>query len=382
MSETRNYQNQTAKQADIRTSNIQAAQAVLDTVRTSLGPRGLDKMVTNTKGELIVTNDGATIMKQLSARHPVARMLVDLSAAQDIEAGDGTTSVVVLATSLLSSTTDLFNAGIHSSKIAASFQKCQLEAQKVIDTMTIPVDLNDRDTLISLASTSLSSKVVSPHSNILAPIAVDAVLSVRDPLIPNNVDLRNIKVIMKEGATVDSTQLIHGVVFNKPPKRLPGAPSSIENPKIAICQFCLSPPKSNMDSTLIASDHTALDRILREEKTYTLKLVKSIRDSGANVLIVQKNIMREAVSDLAHHFLNKLGIMVISDIEISEMDFISRSLGATPVASIDDLLPANLATAGLVEVKENMTYITGCNPRPDDAPTRTIIVRGTNQMVI
>ena len=193
-----------SKEGDVRMSNIVAAKAVADAIRTSLGPRGMDKMIQAEKGEVLITNDGATILGQIQVLHPAARMLVELSKAQDIEAGDGTTSVVVLAGALLDACTKLLGKGIHSTTIADAFLRCSEKAEEILSGMSIPVALDDRDNLIRAATTSLSSKVVSNNSQILAPIAVDSVLRVSD-LTHHQVDLRDIHIVKQLGGTIDDS---------------------------------------------------------------------------------------------------------------------------------------------------------------------------------
>jgi len=201
------------KPALIRQSNMQAAKAVSDAVRTSLGPNGMDKMIEDPKGNVELTNDGATILKKMCVLHPAARMLVDLSQAQDIEAGDGTTSVVVLAGSLLNASSKLLDKGIHPTTISAAFQKAGKFAEKVLEDMSIPIELGNRDALIKASDISLGSKVVAQYSGILSPMAVDAVLKITDQSNPGLVDLRDIRVISKLGGTIEDSQLSEGLVF-------------------------------------------------------------------------------------------------------------------------------------------------------------------------
>lgn len=223
------------KTKDIRTNNIIAAKAVADVVRTSLGPRGMDKMIQDGKGHVLITNDGATILKQMEVVHPTAKMLVEISKAQDIEAGDGTTSVVVIAGTLLNAAQELLEKGIHPSAISEGFAVALNKAIEIIEGMGQPVDLNNRDQLIQNAITSLSSKVVSHHSDLLAPMAVDAVLKIIDKENDTNVDLRDILLSKKIGGTVDDSELIDGLVFvDKKVSHFAGGPSKIENAKIGL----------------------------------------------------------------------------------------------------------------------------------------------------
>jgi T-complex protein 1 subunit delta len=373
------------KQKDIRMTNIIAARAVADVVRTSLGPRGMDKMIQDPKGKVIITNDGATILKQMEVVHPTAKMLVEISKAQDIEAGDGTTSVVVIAGALLRAAEELLQKGLHASHISDGFQVALKKALEVIDDMSIPVDLNDRQKLIENAITSLSSKVVSHHSDLLAPIAVDTVLQVIDKETATNADLNNIHVACKLGGTVDDSELINGLCFvDKKASHHAGGPTRIENAKIGLLQFPLSAPKTDLESNVVVHDYTAMDRLLKEEKKYLVDLCKKIQKSGANVLLLQKSILREAVSELALHFLAKMKIMVIKDIDRDQIDFISRTVKAQPVAHIDHLKPEMLGTADLC-VEESaggsskIIKVTGC---PNQGETVSVLLRGSNQLVL
>lgn len=260
-------------------------------------------------------------------------MLVELSKAQDIEAGDGTTTVVVIAGALLDACTKLLNKGIHSTVIADCFLRCAAKAQEILSSMAIPVSLEDRESLLRAASTSLSSKVVSNNSAVLAPIAVDAVLQVSD-LARKQVDLRNIKIVKQLGGTIDDSQLIRGLVFPRASDTSMLGVRSVKNAKIGLIQFHLSAPKTDIDNKVIINDYTQMDRLLREERSYILnvrfspsphpQMCKKIKQTGCNVLLVQKSILRDAVNELSLHFLSKLKILVLSNIEREDIDFISR----------------------------------------------------------
>ena len=246
--------------------------------------------------------------------------------------------------------TELLAKGIHPTSISDGFQVALQKALEVIDGMAKPVDLEDRDSLIQNAITSLSSKVVSHHSDLLAPMAVDAVLKIIDKETADNVDLRNVLVSKKLGGTIDESELIEGLCFvDKKASHLAGGPTRVENAKIALVQFPISAPKSDLESSVVVPDHVAMDRIIKEERQYILNIVKKVVNSGANVLLLQKSILREAVSDLALHFFAKKKIMVIKDIDREQIDFISRTINATPVAHVDHLTADKLGTAGLVE---------------------------------
>ena len=257
-----------SKPAEIRTSNIRAAKALSDAIRTSLGPRGMDKMIQDAKGEVTITNDGATILDQMRVIHPAAKMLVELSKAQDVEAGDGTTSVVVMAGSLMEAAEKLLKKGIHPTAISEAFQKAAAESVRILESIAKPVDLGDKDKLLQSANTSLNSKVVSQHSSELSPIAVDAVLKVIDPERDNNVNLKDIKVIQKLGGTVDDTEMVNGLVFQE---KAAGNVKKVDKAKIGLIQFQVSPPKTDMDNQV-----TNLTQIHNRSDLYYILLSQQI----------------------------------------------------------------------------------------------------------
>lgn len=370
------------KPAQIRFSNIVAAKAVADAIRTSLGPRGMDKMIQSGNGDVTITNDGATILKQMQVLHPAAKMLVELSKAQDVEAGDGTTTVVVLAGSLLDAAQKLLLKGIHPTTISESFQKAAAKSTEILEGMAVPLELSDRESLLKSATTALNSKVVSQYSNILSPLCVDAVMKVVDPAKDTNVDLHDIKVIKKLGGTVEDTELIEGLAFNQRAASSMG-PSKVEKAKIGLIQFCISPPKTDMENQVIVSDYTQMDRVLKEERQYILNICKQIKKAGCNMLLIQKSILRDAVNDLALHFLAKMKIMVVKDVEREDIDFICRTLGCRPVASLDHFTPETLGLADLVEeVQTGSSKIVKITGIAHTAKTVSVLVRGSNKLVL
>ncbi|KAL8731464.1 MAG: hypothetical protein Q9181_004305 [Wetmoreana brouardii] len=369
----------------VRNANIMAARAVADAIRTSLGPRGMDKMIQTGKGETIITNDGNTMLKDMSVMHPAAKMLVDLSAAQDVEAGDGTTSVVVIAGSLLGAADRLLAKGIHPTIISESFQRAAAAAVETLHDMSHPISLSDRTTLIQAASTSLSSKIVSQHSALLGPIAVDAVLKTIDQRTADNVDLKNIRIIKKLGGTIEDTEMVDGLVLNQPIVKSGGGPTRIEKARIALIQFQLSAPKPDMENTVVVNDYRQMDKIIKEERTYILNMVKKIKAAKCNVLLIQKSILRDAVDVNALHFLKKVNIMCIKDVERDEIEFICKSTGCKPIADIEYFTEDKLGAAGLVE--EVSSYgsrtvkITGVTSK-SAGQTVSIICRGANNLVL
>ncbi|CAA7271623.1 unnamed protein product [Cyclocybe aegerita] len=369
------------KPMELRLSNMVAAKAISDAVRTSLGPRGMDKMIQTSKGEVIVTNDGATILKSIQALHPAAKMLVDLSAAQDIEAGDGTTSVVVLAGSLLGAAEKMLQKGIHPTTVADSFTKASAKAVEYLTEISTPVDLNDRASLLRAASTSLNSKIVSQYSSTLAPIAVAAVSRLVTPT-SSNVDLRDIRVVKKIGGTIEDTELVEGVVLNQNVVSA-GGPTRMEKAKIAIIQFQLSAPKPDMDNTVVINDYRLMDKIIKEGRQYILNMVKKIKKANCNVLLIQKSILRDAVDELALNYLKRLNILAVKDVERDEIEFLSKSLGCKPISDIEAFTEDKLGYADLIEETSDsevkVVRITGIRNR---GRTVSILATGSNHLVV
>eukprot|EP01133_Synstelium_polycarpum_P016905 gene16905-20102_t len=370
------------KEKDVRTSNIVAARAVADAIRTSLGPKGMDKMISSPTGEVIISNDGATILQHLELRHPAARMLAELAKAQDIEAGDGTTSVCVIAGALLGAVSTLMAKGIHPSIISEAFSLALNKSLEVLTSMATPVSLTDKASLVKSAITSLNSKVVSQYTN-LATISVDAVLSVIDPATATNVNLRDIKIIKKLGGTIDDTELIHGLVFDQHTAHAAGGPTRIQGAKIGLIQFCLSAPKTYMDNNIVVSDYTKMDKVLKEEPKLILEMCRKIQKSGCNVLLVQKSILRDALNEFSLHYLAKLKILVVKDIERDDIEFICNTVGCTPIANIDGFTAEKLGKADLVEevgtTDGKIVKVTGI---PNPGKTVTILCRGSNKLVL
>ncbi|KAH9268932.1 T-complex protein 1 subunit delta [Batrachochytrium salamandrivorans] len=372
-----------SKPVEVRSSNIVAGRAVASAIRTSLGPKGMDKMIQFGRNEVVISNDGATILKHMAVMHPAAKMLVDLSAAQDVEAGDGTTSVVVLAGSLLGAAESLLDKGIHPTTIAEAFTRAADKATEFLTEMSTPLELSDRESLLKSASTSLNSKIVSQYSGLLAPIAVDSVLRVIDPATATNVDLKDIRLVTKVGGTIDDTQLIDGLVLTQNVIKSAGGPTRIEKAKIGLIQFQLSPPKPDMDNQVVVNDYRQMDKILKEERVYLLNLCKKIKKSGCNVILIQKSILRDAVNELSLHFLSKLKILAIKEIERDEVEFICKSTGCHPIADIDSFTEDKLGYADLIEevttAGAKVVKVTGVK---NSGKTVSVLVHGANQLVL
>ncbi|KAK8197167.1 t-complex protein-like protein 1 [Phyllosticta capitalensis] len=366
----------------VRTANITAARAVADAIRTSLGPRGMDKMIQTGKGETLITNDGNTMLRDMAVLHPAAKMLVDLANAQDVEAGDGTTSVVVICGSLLGAAEKLLAKGLHPTVISEAFQRAAAAAVQTLHDMSIPIALEDRQTLLKAASTSLSSKIVAQEPK-LATMAVDSVLRVIDPKSADNVDLKNIRILKKPGGTIDESEIVDGLALQQQVVKSGGGPIRMEKARIGLIQFQLSPPKPDMENQIVVNDYRQMDKILKEERTYLLNMVKKIKKAKCNVLFIQKSILRDAVNDLSLHFLAKLNILCVKEIERDEVEFIAKSTGCKPIADIDSFTEDKLGSADLVEEVASsgakVVKVTGVKAQ---ARTVSLVVRGANTLIL
>ncbi|KAI9853971.1 MAG: T-complex protein 1 subunit delta [Vezdaea acicularis] len=371
------------KPVAVRTANIVAARAVADAIRT----------IQTGKGETIITNDGNTMLKGMSVMHPAAKMLVGLSAAQDVEAGDGTTSVVVIAGSLLGAADRLLTKGkskresfakrVHPTIISEAFQRAAAAAVQVLHDMSQPISLSDRATLLQAASTSLSSKIVSQHSNLLAPMAVDAIMKTIDPKSADNVDLKNIRIVKKVGGTIEDSEMVNGLVLTQGVMKSGGGPARMEKARIGLIQFQLSPPKPDMENQIVVNDYRQMDKILKEERNYLLDMVKKIKKAKCNVLLIQKSILRDAVNDLSLHFLSKLKILAIKDIERDEVEFICKSTGCKPIADIDSFTEDKLGSADLIEeVQSSGSRVVKVTGVKNAGHTVSIVCRGANSLIL
>lgn len=354
-----------------------------DPTKTSTADPSPPCQVAQADGHVIITNDGATILNKMTVEQPAAKMLVELSKSQDAVAGDGTTSVTVLCGSLLKKASELLERGIHPTTVSDAFNAAAAKALEFLEAAAVPVAAGDRDALIRAASTSLSSKVVHQYSRLLAPMAADCILKIADPARPEATDLRDVRVVAKLGGTIDDSEAVEGLVLDSRAARGAGGPTRVEGARIALVQFQVSPPKSDLENSVVISDYAQMDRVLKEERNYILQLVKKIRASGANVLLIQKSILRDAVTDLSLHYLAKAKIMVVKDIEREDVEFISKTLGLTPIAHPDGLRPDKLAAAELVEEvavgSGRVVKVTGI---AHPGATATVLLRASNALML
>ncbi|MCC6034252.1 MAG: TCP-1/cpn60 chaperonin family protein [Desulfurococcaceae archaeon] len=361
-------------------ANIAAAKALAEVLKTSLGPRGLDKMLVDSFGDITVTNDGATIVKEMEVQHPAAKLLVEVAKAQDAEVGDGTTSAVVLAGTLLAKAEELLDQDIHPSIIIEGYTKALREALRILREIAVPVNIEDRDTLRKIVRTAIASKYVGGDivSSKLSEMAIDAALTVSEKKPDETREFRvdDVKIEKKKGGNVLDTQLIYGIVIDKEVVH-PGMPRRVENAKIALLDAALEVEKPEITAKINITSPDMIKAFLDEEAKILKEMVDKIAEVGANVVICQKGI-----DEVAQHFLAKKGILAVRRVKRSDLEKLERATGGKIVSSVRDLKPEDLGYAALVEERkignDKMVFIEGCkNPK-----AVTILVRGASDMVL
>jgi len=288
---------------NIQISNFLIAKGVSDAIRTSFGPHGMDKVIVSNK-EILITNDGATIMKNANFEHPIAKLLFNVAESQDSEVGDGTTSVVILSGSFLGASLNLIRRGISQSKLIQFLDIFLNETKKILIDIAIPVNLKNTNALYNAACTALESKVISSYCHILAPLAVKSILFLIDKNQGSNVDLKKIKVIKKKGGTIEQTEFIDGIALDYPVIKTYGGPTKITGAKIALIQFSLCSPNTDLESTLVIENYAQMDKLLKEEKQFIISLCRKIKSTGCNVILQQKSILRDSINDFATQILS------------------------------------------------------------------------------
>jgi archaeal chaperonin len=365
------------KGREAQKNNINAAKTVAEIVRTCLGPRGMDKMLVDSLGDVTITNDGATILKEMDVQHPAAKMMVEISKATDNEVGDGTTSVVVLAGSLIEKAEELITKNVHPTVIVDGYRKCAVKSIELLNNIAIKVTNNEKEQLIRIAKTSMQTKLVSKESDDLANIVVTAALQVSESRNGSTkVDLDDIKVEKKSGGSIKDTKLIKGIVLDKEVVH-GGMPKRVEKAKIALINSALEIEKTEFDAKLNITSPEQMKRFLDEENTMLKTMVEKVTGSGANVVICQKGL-----DDIAQHYLAKANVLTIRRVKESDITKLSRATGARVINNIDDLTSKDLGAADLVEERKVETdkwvFIEGCkNPK-----AVTILIRGGSQRVV
>src|SRR6267143_7396 len=359
-------------------NNIAAAKAVADAVRSTLGPRGMDKMLVDSLGDVVITNDGVTILKEIDIEHPAAKMLVEVAKTQDEEAGDGTTTAVILAGELLKKAEDMIEQNIHPTVIAGGYRLASQKAHEVLEKIATKVSMKDTDVLKKVAITAMASKSSSGHRDVLSDIVVKAVTSVAEERADGTyyVDDDDIQITKKQGGSIADTQLVEGVIVDK--ERVhPGMPAQVENAKIALIDVALEVKKTEIDAKIEITDPSQLQAFLSEEENMLRRMVETVRKSGANVVFAQKGI-----DDLPQHFLAKEGIYAVRRVKKSDMEKLAKATGGKVVTKLDELTKDDLGHAKLVFEKkigdDQMTFVTGCK----DPHAVSILIRGGTEHVV
>jgi len=351
--------------------NIMAVRAIAEILKTTYGPKGMDKMLVDSLGDITITNDGATILDKLDIQHPAGKMLVQIAKGQDEEAGDGTKTSVIFAGELLKEGEKLLNNNIHPTIIVEGYKKALEKAVEIIREIGKPISIDDTEILKKIALTSLNSKAVGEAADYFADIAVEAVRLIAEKRGDEYVvDLNNIQIIKKHGGSLMDTKLVKGVVIDKEVVH-PDMPRRVENAKIAVLDAPLEIEKPEIDLEVSITSPDLVKRLLEKQEKILAEKVEKIAATGANVVITQKGI-----DEVAQHFLAKKGIMAVRRVKRSDIEKIAKATGAKIVTNIDDLTPEDLGWAELVEERkvgeDKMIFIEGAkNPK-----SVTILIRG------
>ncbi|MHC1635639.1 MAG: thermosome subunit alpha [Candidatus Methanospirareceae archaeon] len=360
---------------EAQSRNILAAKAVASAVRTTLGPKGMDKMLVDSLGDVVITNDGATILKEMDIEHPAAKMMVEIAKAQDDEVGDGTTTAVVIAGELLKKAEELLDQEVHPTLIAAGYRMAAEKAYEILKEIAIDVSPDDKETLKKIASTALTGKGAEVAREKLTELAVEAVNAIREEG-EEKIDTDHIKVEKKMGGGTEDTILINGMLIDK--ERVhPGMPKRVEDAKILLINAPLEIEKTEVDAKIEITSPDQLKSFLDEEEKMLREMVEKIKASGANVVFCQKGI-----DDMAQHYLAKAGILAARRIKESDMEKLARATGGKILTSLEEIKPEDLGEAGLVEERkiggDEMIFVENCkNPK-----SVSILVRGGTEHVV
>ena len=362
---------------DAQENNIAACKSVAKAVRTTLGPKGMDKMMVDSIGDLVVTNDGVTILEEMDLDHPAAKMMVEVAQTQEEEVGDGTTTAVVLAGELLKQSEDLLDQEIHPTVITKGYRMAREKSTDVLDDIAEEVSLTDEDTLRKVAMTAMTGKSAEASREYLAEIAVNAVKQVAEESNDHfTIDKDMIKVEKSEGGSIEETELVQGVILDKE-KVHGGMPDTVENAKIALVNSPIEVKETETDAEINISDPTQMKNFVEQEEEQLKEMADSIADSGANVVLCQKGI-----DDMAQHYLAKRGILAIRRVSTSDMDKLAKATNANIITNINDIEAEDLGTAGEVSQKrvggDAMTFIQDC----PEAKSVSILIRGGTEHVV
>ena len=362
---------------DARSSNIMAARIVSEAVKTSLGPKGMDKMLVDSFGDVTITNDGATMLKEMDVQHPAAKMMVEVSKTQDDEVGDGTTSVVILTGELLGKATELMEKKVHPIVIIDGYRQAEEKALEILEMIAEKVDPKDKAVLMKVSKTTMASKLINQHSEYLSDISVDAVLQIAEPEGDGyTVDLDMIKIEKKPGASMTETRLVRGLIIDKEVVH-DGMPKQVKEAKIGLLNAAMEIEKTEFDSKIAIETPEQMQAYLDQEENMLRDMVKKVKAVGINVLFCQKGI-----DDMVQHFLSREGILAARRLKKSDMEALAKSTGAKVVNAVDQLSAEDSGYAKLVEERkvsdDSMIFVEGCkNPK-----AVTILIRGGTERVV
>lgn len=359
-------------------NNIMAARAISDAVKSTLGPKGMDKMLVDSMGDVVITNDGATILKEIDVEHPAAKMIVEVAKSQDEECGDGTTTVVILTGELLKYAAELLEQKVHPTVITRGFKLASEKALEVLNQNALIIKKNDIQTLRKIAMTSMSSKGgTGPSKELLADIVVDATGRVAEEINGKTyVDMDNIQIQKQQGGSIEDSEIVKGIILDK--ERVhEGMPKQVKNAKIALLNVALEVKKTEIDAKIQIRDPTQLQAFLDEEESMLKKMVDKVKNSGTNVLICQKGI-----DDVVQYLFAKYNIYALNRAKDSDMKKLAKSTGGKIVANLDDLTNSDLGYAGLVEERkfgeDKLTFVMDCkNPK-----AVSILLRGGTKHIV
>jgi len=362
---------------EARRNNIMAAKVIAEAVRTTLGPRGMDKMLIDNLGDITITNDGAAILDEIDVEHPAAKMMVEVAKTQDDMVGDGTTTAVVLSGELLKKAEELLEQNIHPTILVSGYRKAAQKVVETLDRVGTSVDLDDEETLKKVAVTSMASKAVGAAREHFADIAIEAVKQIAEKRGDQmTADIDNIQIIKKEGKSLGDTELVRGIILDKEVVHA-GMPKRVEKAKISLVNAALEVEKTEFSAEIRIKDPTQMKAFLDQETSMLKEMVEKVAATGANVLICQKGI-----DDMAQHFLAKKGILAVRRAKESDMDKLSRATGGKIVTNLDDLKPGDLGYAGLCEERkigdDKMVFIERCK---DPRSVSVLIRAGLERMV-
>jgi thermosome len=354
-----------------------AAQVIAEVLKTTLGPRGMDKMLIDSLGDITITNDGATVLDEIDVQHPAAKMMIEVAKTQDDEVGDGTTTAVIFAGELLKKAQELLEQNIHPSIIIAGYQKASEKALVKLENLAIDVDLDDRETLMKLANTSMRSKTVSNVRDHLSGIVIDAILQIIEERNGEIIaDVENVQIVKKEGKSLNETKLVKGIIIDKEAVH-DGMPKKVENPKIALIDAAIEVEKTEFDAEIRIRSPDAIKAFLNQESEMLKAKVDYIVSSGAKILFAQKGI-----DDVAQHYLAKAGVLAARRVKKSDMEKLAKATGAKIVSNLSDLKDADLGSCEIVEERkvgdDKMIFVEGC----DDPRAVAIFIRaGLERMI-